>query len=83
MTRGFIFDYDSFLQNATDIITKCDSYFVTKCDRSLLQNAQGFLLQSATVLIQNATVITKCDVYYKMRQYNGEGLASLYKFLWK
>ena len=38
---------DSLLQNATDIITKCDSYFITKCDSSL----------------------TKCDVYYKLRQY--------------
>ena len=35
----------------------------------LLQNASGFLLQNATVLLENATVITKCDVYYKLRQY--------------
>ena len=27
------------------------------------------LLQNATILLQNATVITKCDVYYKLRQY--------------
>ena len=47
--------YDSLLQNATYIITKCDSYFITKCDRSLLQNA--------TVLIEDATVITNCDSY--------------------
>ena len=40
----------------------------------LLQNASGFLLQIATVLVQNATVITKCNdfatksnSYYKMR----------------
>ena len=65
--------YDSLLQNATDIVTKCDSYFVTKCDRNLLQNASGFLLQNATVLLQNAAVITdcdnfitNCDSYYKM-----------------
>ena len=63
------------MQNATDIITKCDSYFITKCDISLLQNASGFLLQNATVLLQNATVITKCDdfitkynSYYKTRR---------------
>ena len=31
--------YDTLLQNATDIITKWDSYFITNCDRSLLQNA--------------------------------------------
>ena len=41
---------------------------MTKCDKSLLQNALGFLLQNATVLLQiattslqNATFITNCD----------------------
>ena len=43
----------------TDIITKYDNYFTTKCDRSLLQNESNFLLQNATILLQNATVITK------------------------
>ena len=69
-------DYDSLLQNATDIIIKCDSYFIKNCDRSLLQNASGSFLQNATVLLQdavillqNVTVITKCDVYYELRQY--------------
>ena len=77
VTVSYLIHYDSLLQNATDIITKCDSYFITKCDRSLLQNASGFLLQNATVLLQNTTVITKCDdfvtkcdVYYKLRQYS-------------
>ena len=28
------------------------------------------LLQIATILLQNATVITQRDVYYKLRQYN-------------
>ena len=67
--------YDCLLQNATDIMTKCDSYFITKCDRSLLQNASGFLLPNATALLQNATVITncdnfitKCDSNYKIRR---------------
>ena len=55
--------YDNLLQNGTDIITKCDSYLIVKCDRNLLQNASGFLLQNATVLLQNATVIAKHDVY--------------------
>ena len=55
--------YDSFLQNATDIITKCDSYVITKCERSSLQNTPGFALQNATVLLQNATMF-----YYKMRR---------------
>ena len=48
---------------------KMRSYFITKCDRSLLQNASSFLLQNATVLLQNATVITKCDDFItKVRQ---------------
>ena len=82
-TVSYLIHCDTFLQNATDTITKFDSYFITKCDKSLLQNASGFLLQNATVLLQNATVITncdnfitkcddfitKCDVYYKLRQY--------------
>ena len=29
----------------------------------------GQLLQIATILLQNATVITKFHVYYKLRQY--------------
>ena len=69
----FYICYNSILQNATDIITKCDSYFVTKCDRSLLQNSSSFLLLNATGFLQNATVITNCDnfitkydSYYKM-----------------
>ena len=69
----FYICYNSILQNATDIIPKCDSYFVTKCDRSLLQNSSSFLLLNATVFLQNATVITnydnfitKYDSYYKM-----------------
>ena len=67
--------YESLLQNMTDIIINCDTYLITKCDRSSLQNASGFLLQNATVLLQNATdittcddLITKCDSYYKMRR---------------
>ena len=49
------------LQNAT-------AFFITKCDRSLLQNASGFLLKNPTVLLENATVLTKCDVLYKLGQ---------------
>ena len=74
VTISYLIHDDSLLQSATDVITKRDGYFITKCDRSLLQNAAGFLLQNATVLLQNATVITKCedfitkcDSYYKMQ----------------
>ena len=71
---GFIFgSLRHLLENATGFITKRDSYFITKCDKSILQDASGFLLQNATVLLQNATVITKLvdfitkyDSYYKI-----------------
>ena len=52
--------YDTLLQNATDIITKRDNYFIEKCDKSLYQNASVFLSQNATVSLQNPIFITKC-----------------------
>ena len=51
--------YDSLLQNMTDIITKYDSCFFTKCDKSLFENASAFSIRNAAVLLQNATVTTK------------------------
>ena len=64
---SYLVHCDTLLQNAADIIRKCDSYVITKCDKSLLQNFSGFLLQNptillqeATILFQNATFITKC-----------------------
>ena len=48
---------DTLLQNVTDIITKCNIYFLTKCDRTLSQNASGVLLQNATFIINcNSTL---------------------------
>ena len=44
VTFSYLMHFDSLLQNATDIITKCDSYFITKCERSLLQTRSGFSL---------------------------------------
>ena len=89
VTVSYLILYDSLLQNATDVITKCESYFITKLDRDLLQNASVFLLQNATVLLQNATillqnttVITKCDVYYKLRQYTGFQINEKLNYLW-
>ena len=52
--------FDSFLQISTDIVSKCNS---------LLQNVPSFLLQNVTVLLQNATIDTKCAVYYKLTWY--------------
>ena len=76
--------YNTLLQNATDFITKWDSYFITKRNKSLLQNASTFLSQNATVLLQKATVFTKhnnfiakCNSYYKMHQHRLEHSFSL------
>ena len=70
VTVSYLIHYESLFQNATDIITKCDSYFITKYDYYKLQ-----LLHIVTISLQNATVITncddfitKCDSYYKMRR---------------
>ena len=52
----------------TCIIIKWDSYFITKCDRSLLQDVSGFSLQNATVITNCDSFITKCDSYYKLRR---------------
>ena len=49
VTVSDLIRYNSLLQNATDVITKCDRYFFTKRDRSLLQNTSGYLLQNTTV----------------------------------
>ena len=73
----------SLLQSATSVITKCDSFFyykvrwtvitkcdiffITKCDKCYYKVRQ--VLQSVTILLQSATGITKCDDYYKVRQY--------------
>ena len=72
---SYLIRCNSLLQNAKYVITKCGSYFITKYNRSLLQNTLRFSLQNPTVLLQNATgftkcddFITKCDSYYKMRR---------------
>ena len=54
---SYMVHYDTLLQIATDIITRCDRHFTTKCDQSLLQNVSGFLLQNVTVITCVGTVI--------------------------
>ena len=45
------------------LLQSATAFFITKCDGLLLKSATAFLLQSAT------SIITKCDDYYKVRQY--------------
>ena len=49
------------------VVTNCDSFFITKCDTVYYKLRQ--VLQSAMDLLQIATGFTKCDDYYKLRQY--------------
>ena len=72
----FITKCDSFFYYKVrwSVITKCDSFFITKCDRCYYKVRQ--LLQSVTILLQSATGITKCDDYYKVRQYKVTKLGS-------
>ena len=49
------------------VITNCNTFFITKCDTVYYKLRQ--VLQCAMDLLQIATGITKCDDYYKLRQY--------------
>ena len=58
--------------------------YITKCNKSLLQNASRFLLQNAAVLLQNATVIrkyvdltAKCNSYFNYYNQGESGLVGL------
>ena len=68
VTASYLIHYDSLLQNATAILLQ-------NATAIILQNATDVcykmrqLLQIVTTLSPDVTVITKCDVYYKLRQY--------------
>ena len=49
------------------VVTKCDSFFITKCDKCYYKVRQ-VLLQSATGITKCDNFITKCDRYYKVRR---------------
>ena len=52
-------DSFSYYKVRWSVITKCDSFFITKCDKCDYKVRQ--VLQSVTILLQSATIITKCD----------------------
>ena len=54
---SYLICYDCLLQNATDVITKMQQTFITKCDR---------YCKLAKILLQNETFNTKCNIYYKI-----------------
>ena len=55
------------LQNATEVYYKMRQVFYYKMRQFYYKMRQ--LLQIAMILLQNATVFTKCDIYYKLPQY--------------
>ena len=59
---SYLIHYDSLLQNATDIIRKCDSCFIIKCDKKFITKSVGFFI------IKRKSFFTKCHSYYKMRR---------------
>ena len=59
VTASCMGQYGTWLQNATDIITKCNSYFIRTCNKSLLQNNKIIIRQ---------LYYKMCDVYYKVWQ---------------
>ena len=58
MVQYFVHN-DTLLQNVIDIVIECDSYFISKCNKSLSQNESAFFVQNTTVLLQNVTLIKK------------------------
>ena len=64
---------NTLLQNVTHVITKSDSGFIAAkayyniCQLFYCKTLQ--LLRNATKLLQNATVISKCDDHYKIGQH--------------
>ena len=67
---SYLVYYNTFLQNVTDTVIKCNNGCKIKCDKRLLQNESAFSLQNGTVLLQNKTFITKCIGTHCQRFYS-------------
>ena len=67
VTVSYLIQYDSLLQNSTDIVTKCISYFITKCYRRFfITKCNNYyklrqLYYKMRQFLQNATFITNFD----------------------
>lgn len=71
MVSGLV-NYDSLLKNATDIVTKYNSHFVTNYEKSLLRNVLRFYLKSATIYRQS--LHGDLHGYYKMCRFQYESV---------
>ena len=76
VTVSCLIHYDSLLQNATAFLLQNATEVYYKIRHVYYYKIRQFyykmrqLLQVPTILLQNATGITKCDVCYKLQQYN-------------
>ena len=67
VTVSYLIHYDSLLQNATDIITKCSSYFIIRSTEFYYKMRQVFYYKTRQFyykmwqLLQNETFITNCN----------------------
>ena len=81
VTVSYLICYDSLLQNTTDIIRNATAILLQNATEFYYKMRQVFHykmrqlyyqmrnLQIGTNLFQNATIVTKRDVYYKLRRY--------------
>ena len=63
VTASYLVHYNALLHNSTDIITECDRYIITLCNKSLLQIAFSFCITKCD------SFVTKRGSYYKMRRF--------------
>ena len=69
LTISYLIYYDGLSQNATAILLQNATKIYYKM-RQVFYYKMRQLLQITTILLQNATVNSKCDVHYKLRQYS-------------
>ena len=67
VTVKYLIRHEGLLPNATAILLQnaAEGYYKM---RQVFYYKMRQLLQIAAILLQNATIITKCDFYYKLRQ---------------
>ena len=72
---GVNIGYGLIFGSLSQFITKCGRYYYKMCQLFYYEMTQFYhnmqqLIQNAAILLDNVTVTTKCDVYYKMLRYN-------------
>ena len=78
VTVSCLIHYDSLLQNATDIITKCDRYYYKIWQQFYYGMRQMLLQNVTTILLRNAA-----EIYYKFRQVFFYKMQPFYYKMWQ